>query len=168
MRSSKDFRLYADAYYEWSGKNKPYLVYLQNKNRPFAFAGIYDIWENPESKETVYSFAIITTLANSLLQSIGVKRMPVILSRSSEAAWIKASNHLSDVLKLLAPYPSERMNAYPVSKMANNQGMNDPVILNPVGEKLISETSPVKVTEGYHHREKSKSNKPWFKENPDL
>jgi putative SOS response-associated peptidase YedK len=30
----------ADAYYEWSDRNKPYLVYLQNKNRPFAFAGI--------------------------------------------------------------------------------------------------------------------------------
>ncbi|MEI7526059.1 MAG: SOS response-associated peptidase family protein [Mariniphaga sp.] len=96
----------ADAYYEWSSQNKPYLVYLQNKNRPFAFAGIYDKWQDQESKEIIFSFAIITTVANTLLQSNGVKRMPVILSRSSETAWIKASNHLSDVLRLLAPYPS--------------------------------------------------------------
>ena len=45
----------ADAYYEWSDQNKPYLVYLQNKNRPFAFAGLYDQWKNPESGEIIYS-----------------------------------------------------------------------------------------------------------------
>jgi len=154
----------ADAYYEWSSKNKPYLVYLQNKNRPFAFAGIYDKWQNPESKEIIFSFAIITTVANSLLQSIGVKRMPVILSRSSDAAWIKASNHLSDVLRLLAPYPSERMNAYRVSEMVKNPGLNDPSKLNPVGERLMIEACPARVTGGYHHKEKSTSDKPWFKE----
>ena len=147
----------ADAYYEWSSQNKPYLVYLQNKNRPFAFAGIYDIWQNPESKEIIFSFAIITIAANSLLQSIGVKRMPVILSRSSEAVWIKASNHLYDVLILLAPYPSEKMNAYPVSEIVNNPEMNDQSMLNPVGEKLLIETTPVRVTGGYHHNDKPKS-----------
>ena len=153
----------ADAYYEWSGQNKPYLVYLQNKNRPFAFAGIYDKWQDPVSKEINLSFAIITTVANSLLQSIGVKRMPVILSRLNEAAWIKASNHLSEVLRLLESYPAERMNAYPVSEMVNNPGMNDPSMLNSVGEKLLLETNPVKVTGGYHHKEKTQSDEPWFK-----
>ena len=32
----------ADAYYEWSETNQPYLVYLQNKVRPIGLAGIYD------------------------------------------------------------------------------------------------------------------------------
>lgn len=63
--------------------------------------------------------------------------MPVILSRSSEAAWIKLSNHLSDVLRLLVPYPSERMNAYPVSEMVSIPEINDPSMLNPVGEQII-------------------------------
>ena len=125
----------ADAYYEWSGRHKPYLVFLRDKNRPFAFAGIYDRWKDPESKELITSFAIITTVANSLLQSIGVKRMPVILSRSEEAYWVKSSNYLSDILVLLNPYPAEKMNVYPVSEMANMEGMNDPSMLNPVGEK---------------------------------
>jgi len=96
----------ADAYYEWSDQNKPYLVFLQNKNRPFAFAGIYDHWQNPESKEIVTSFAIITTTANSLLQSIGVKRMPIILSRHDEAVWVKSSAHLLEIkfrLKSILP-----------------------------------------------------------------
>ncbi len=152
-----------DAYYEWSDRNKPYLVYLQNRNRPFTIAGIYDRWINPESKEIVESFAIITTVANSMLQSIGVKRMPVILSRSNESQWIKASNHLSDVLRLLTPYPAEKMNAYPVSELVNIEGLNIPSMLNPVGEKLQVEIIPVRVEGGYRaHKQKGTSDKPWF------
>jgi len=146
----------ADAY-------QPYLVFLPDKNRPFAFAGIYDQWKDPESKEIVTSFAIITTVANSLLQSIGVKRMPVILSRSEETYWVKSSSHLSDALVLLNPYPAENMNAYPVSEMANIPGMNDPSMLNPVGEKLQKEFVAVRVESGYHHKEKPKTDTPWFK-----
>lgn len=155
----------ADAYYEWSDQNKPYLVFLQNKSRPFAFAGIYDSWIDPDSKDIVFSFAIITTVANSLLQSIGVKRMPVILSKSDETHWIKSSNHLSDVLRLLIPCPAEKMNVYPVSEMVNIQGVNDPSALNPIGEKLQIEFNPVRVSGGYHtHKDKPHSDTPWFKE----
>lgn len=39
---------YADAYYEWSALKKPYLVYLEDKVRPFVMAGLYDHWKNPE------------------------------------------------------------------------------------------------------------------------
>ena len=152
----------ADAWYEWSDLNKPYLVYLQNKNRPFGFASIYDLWVNPETKEIVTSFAIITTTANSLLQSIGFKRMPVILSKSNETAWINASNPLSESLRLLMPYPSEKMNAYPVSNMVNIKGLNDLSMLKPIGEKLLVEAIPVNATGGYHHKNKPHSDEPWF------
>lgn len=112
----------ADAYYDLKNPKRPYLIYLQNRNRSFAFAGIYDRCEDPMSKEIIESFTIITTTANRMLQSIGVKRMPVILSRSNKLAWIKASNHLSDVLQLLVAYPAEKMNGYPVSEIVNIQG----------------------------------------------
>jgi putative SOS response-associated peptidase YedK len=153
----------ADAYYEWSYRNKPYLVFLHNKNRPFGFAGIFDQWQNPESKELVTSFAIITTTANSLLQNIGVKRMPVILSRSDEYTWIKSSSHLSDVLRLLVAYPAEKMNAYPVSEMINIPGINDPLMLNPIGDKIQTEINPTYITGSHHsHKTKSVSDTPWF------
>lgn len=135
----------ADAYYEWSNQSKPYLVYLQKKKRPFAFAGLYDEWINPDKKEPVFSFTIITTTANPLLQSIGVKRIPVILSKSEEMEWIRASNHLSDVLGLLNAYPYEKMNTSPVSEMVNWKCNNDPLMLNPAWEKLLEElkTAPL-------------------------
>jgi putative SOS response-associated peptidase YedK len=158
----------ADAYFEWSDQNKPYLLFLQNKNRPFSFAGIFDRWQNPETSEIVTSFAIITTTANSLLQGIGVKRMPVILSRSDESTWIKSSSHLSDILHLLVDYPAEKMNAYPVSEMVNSPCINDPSMLNPIGNKMQTEISPTLITGGYHsHKTKSVSDKPWFDSKPN-
>jgi len=152
----------ADAYYEWSDQSKPYLVYLQNKKRPFAFAGLYDEWKNPDTKETVFSFTIITTTANPLLQSIGVKRMPVILSRSEEIDWIKASNHLSKALRVLNAYPYEKMNAYPVSEKVNWMCNNDPSMLDPTGEKLLKEVSIQPLQQRRYHKEKPIPEIPWF------
>ena len=159
----------ADAYYEWSDQKKPHLVFLQHRNRPFAFAGIYDRWQNPETKEVVTSFAIITTVANSMLRSIGVKRMPVVLARINEMEWIKPSNHLSHVLRLLEPCPSEVMNCYPVSDMVSIQGTNDPAMLNPAGDKLLPETIPVRISNGYRsHKEKHPANSPTLEERMTL
>lgn len=152
----------ADAYYEWSDSNKPYLIFLQNKNRPFGFAGVYDRWKNPETGEMVSSFAIITTTANGLLQSIGVKRMPVILSQSNELEWIKSSQHLCDVLKLLAPFPEDSMNAYPMSEKVNNQRVNEVSMLNPTGEKLQVENQPMTLRFGHWRRkERPHSDTTW-------
>jgi putative SOS response-associated peptidase YedK len=156
----------ADAYYEQSDKNIPYLVFLQNRDRPFRMFGIYDQWKDPQTKEDVFAAAVVTTTANRLLQSIGAKRMPVILSRSAESRWLKHSSPLADVLRLLNPYPYDKMNAYPVSDMIERPYFNDPSLLNPVGEKLVKEAAPLVVTASYKpHKMKTQSDKPWFKEN---
>ncbi|HEY5590343.1 MAG TPA: hypothetical protein VIK55_04925 [Paludibacter sp.] len=66
-------------------------------------------FENSGIKEFITSITIITTVANSLLQSIGAKQMPIILLNSNEILWIKSSSHLlSDVLRLLVPFPFEK------------------------------------------------------------
>jgi len=152
----------ADAYYEWSDMDKPYLVYLQNKIRPFSFAGLYDKWQNPHSEEVVHSFAIITTISNPLLQSLGATRMPVILSKSNETHWIKASNHLADVLRLLVPYPFEKMNAYQVSDSVNLPRINDPCLVNPIGKKIREEMNPTTLVNHRFQKEKPPPDKLWF------
>ncbi|HET6558157.1 MAG TPA: SOS response-associated peptidase [Prolixibacteraceae bacterium] len=131
----------ADAYYEWSAAKKPYVVYLQNKERPFAFAGIYDRWENPGTGEILTSFAIITTTANSMLQSLGVKRMPVILSKGEERDWLKDTLPLAWVLKMLKPLDPRKMNAYPVADIINSMQANNPDMIRPIGERLQSEAN---------------------------
>ncbi|MGE5449718.1 MAG: SOS response-associated peptidase [Bacteroidales bacterium] len=154
----------ADAYYDWDRAKKPYLVYLQDKQRPFAMAGLYDYWKDHQTKEILASFAIITTTANQLLQSIGVKRMPVILTPGYEKDWLKPDRSLSEVLHMLRQFPSQKMNAYPVSDLVDQKGVNDIAMIRPVGDRLQSEVRPVvrpTVHNRYYHKKKDAPQGSW-------
>ncbi|REK00429.1 MAG: SOS response-associated peptidase [Bacteroidetes bacterium] len=132
----------ADAFIEGSineGLSKPYVVYLRDR-RPFALAGIWDTWTDKESGEIVNSFSLITTTANSLLQKIPHHRSPVILSERDEKKWLSAER-LEDVTELLESYPSELMNAYPVSPKIKNPRASGRELVEPVGERLEKEMS---------------------------
>jgi putative SOS response-associated peptidase YedK len=82
----------SNGFYEWKTENGikvPYLIKV--KDRPlFAFAGIYDIWQEPVSGHEVYSYAIITTQPNSAIKPIH-DRMPVILQSKQEKIWLDES-----------------------------------------------------------------------------
>ena len=108
-----------NGFYEWKrvGKEKiPFRVTLSDDS-PFAMAGIWDIWRNPNG-EFIKSFSIITTEANELMQEIH-HRMPVIFDRNDEKTWLNESNP-ENILKLLKPYPSELMDSFEVSKLVNS------------------------------------------------
>lgn len=131
----------ADAFIEGStkeGLDKPFVVYLKQR-RPFALAGIFDRWTNHETGEIVESFAIITTTPNQLLQKIPHHRSPVILAERDEKRWLMAE-HLNEITGMLEPYPSEEMNAYPVSPRIKNPRNNGRDLIEPIGERLEPET----------------------------
>lgn len=119
------------------GLDKPFLVHL--KKRPFAFAGIWDIWTNPENQEVIQSFSIITTSANELLQKIPHHRMLVILPDHAYHTWLNQNSSLSQITELLVQYPAERMNAYPISPDIKSTKNNSKELLNQLGEKLNPE-----------------------------
>lgn len=131
----------ADAFIEGStneGLDKPYVVYLRNQKRPFAFAGLWDRWTDPETGAIEHSFSIITTVANPLLQKIPHHRSPVILHERQERRWLHAE-HLTEITDMLEPYPAEEMNAYPISNRIKNPRNNGRELLDPVGERLEKE-----------------------------
>lgn len=131
----------ADAFIEGStneGLDKPFVVYLKAR-RPFALAGIWDTWTDPESGEVSRSFAIITTVPNKLLQMIPHHRSPVILHESDERRWLRAE-HLNEITGMLEPYPADEMNAYPISPKIKNPRANGRELLDPVGDRLTPET----------------------------
>ena len=133
----------ADAFYEGSENqklNKPYLMYLVNKERPFSFAGIWDEWVHSETGEPVRSFAILTTSPNRALQTIGHPRSPVILEREQESVWLSSHTPLTEAMSLLRPCRDERMNAYPVSSQVKNAALKDLSLLNPTGDRLFPES----------------------------
>jgi putative SOS response-associated peptidase YedK len=134
----------ADAFYEGTTAekfDKPYVVYLKNKQSPFAFAGIWDTWQNPETEEEINSFAIVTTVANSLMQKLPHHRSPVILPRNREQIWLNSTKPLTDITHMLVPFPGELMNAYPVSPAMKSPKANDRSLLTPVGPALEPDES---------------------------
>ncbi len=123
----------ADGYYEWrrNGKSRtPFRVTIDSGD-PFAFAGLWETWRDPEG-ETVGSCAIITTTANSLLSPIH-DRMPVILPPHLEALWLDHNVQDPGLLSsVLVPYPADAMRAYEVSPLVNSVRNNGPELLAPL------------------------------------
>lgn len=132
----------ADAFIEGPKKerlNKPYLLYMKDGKRPFAFAGIWDRWINKDTGEVVSSHAIITTVSNALTQKIGHHRSPVILSEEDEKDWLDPTMPLQDVVDMLRPYPAHLMNAYPIDKDIKSPKANGVDLLRPTGERIYKE-----------------------------
>ena len=74
--------------------------------------------------EEILSCTIITTAANELLRDIH-ERMPVILTRDAEAAWLDPKTEdFTSLLPLLKQYPAEEMEFYPVSREVNSPAVD--------------------------------------------
>ncbi|WP_026678661.1 SOS response-associated peptidase [Fictibacillus gelatini] len=109
-----------DSFYEWkkSGDKKIPMRIKLKSGEPFAFAGLWDRWQQED--KVITSCTIITTAPNQLMKGIH-DRMPVILPKEKEAIWLDRSIEDSDVLKsLLLPYDSEQMEAFEVSALVNS------------------------------------------------
>jgi putative SOS response-associated peptidase YedK len=121
----------ADGFYEWkregSGK-RPFALRLASRE-PFAMAGLWDRWRTPEG-EPLFSFTILTTTANGLVLAVH-DRMPVILPRKAEEAWLDPKSPPEALKALLVPYVGE-MEALPLSTAVNNPRNDGPELLAPV------------------------------------
>jgi putative SOS response-associated peptidase YedK len=121
----------ADGFYEWqkSGKEKvPFYIHLKS-GKPFAFAGLFDVWDSPD--QSITSCTIITTAANQLMEPLH-QRMPVILSDKAADVWLAGDSKPAALLELLQPYDSGLMELYEVSKSVNSPRHNAPDCLQPV------------------------------------
>ena len=124
----------ADGFYEWQklgGKQKRPMRIVLKSGEPFAFAGLWETWKDPEG-EMVKSCTIITTAANDFLRPIH-DRMPVILPRESESFWL--DKDVEDPLALtsvIAPYPDDEMDAFEVSTLVNNTRNKGSEVIDPV------------------------------------
>lgn len=120
----------ADGFYEWQqtgGGKRPMRIVLES-GEPFAFAGLWSVWTDPEGRR-IPSCAIITTEANELVRPIH-ERMPVILPADAEAFWLDAEVDDPGALgSLLTPYPIEEMDVYEVSSLVNSAANDGPEVI---------------------------------------
>lgn len=120
-----------DGFYEWKktsdGRKQPMRILLKSGD-VFSLAGLYDIWKT-EKGATVSSCTIITTRPNDLMASIH-NRMPVILREQDEQPWLDRSlQHKDDLQQLWEPFPSEELEAYPVSPKVGNVRNDEPELI---------------------------------------
>ena len=123
----------ADGYYEWrrdGSKRTPFRITL-GSGEPFAFAGLWETWRDPEG-ELIRSCTIITTTANGLLRPIH-DWMPVILPREAEEFWL--DHNVQDpylLTNLLILYPADAIQAHEVSPLVNSVANNSPAVVAPL------------------------------------
>jgi putative SOS response-associated peptidase YedK len=122
-----------DAFFEWQAikgqrAKQPYAIAMKDAT-PFGLAGIWENWQQPESREWIRTFAIITTDANHLVEPIH-DRMPVILAPTDYQRWLSTIE--PDPRDLLKPYPAEPMTMWPISTRVNTPTNDDAAIMEPI------------------------------------
>ena len=123
----------ADGFYEWKqegGRKQP--VYICTKDRqPFAFAGLWEHWEEQEG-QFIESCTILTTEPNDLLAQVH-SRMPVILDQNDYDLWLDPDvQEVSRLKPRLRPYPPEQITFYPVNLRVNNPRNDDRLCVEPL------------------------------------
>jgi putative SOS response-associated peptidase YedK len=119
----------ADGFYEWFGKTgskQPYYFHSPS-GEPFAFAGLYEIWEHKEGPPEAgpyKSCTIITTEASASVKDIH-HRMPLILKPEAYDEWLDPENKdPAKIEKLLKTEFVKELKRYPVSQRVNRTEYN--------------------------------------------
>lgn len=122
----------ADGFYEWQkvdGGKQPIFIHGVDK-RPFALAGLWEMWSDPEGS-MLQTCTILTTRPNDMMAPIH-NRMPVILEKEDYDMWLDPGDNPQQALHLLRPYPAEKMAAYPVSTFVNSPRNDAPACIEPI------------------------------------
>jgi putative SOS response-associated peptidase YedK len=129
----------ADGFYEWFGKTgskQPYYFHLPS-GEPFAFAGLYEIWEDKEAPPEAgpyKSCTIITLEASESVRDIH-NRMPLILKPEAFDEWLDPGNKESaKIEELLRTKFVRELKSYPVSKLINRVENNSKECMEPLEE----------------------------------
>ena len=118
----------ARGFYEWQeveGQEKKQRWYIRlPEYETMAMAGIWDC-----NKKLGLSATIVTMPANELMRRIqnsgkNKHRMPLFVEPDNFLAWLDGANDAAD--ELMQPYPSARMEAWPVSSRVTPEDLVKP------------------------------------------
>ena len=127
----------ANGFYEWKGKagsKQPYFFHLPS-GEPFAFAGLWEVWETKEAPPETgpyKSCTIITTDASDSVKDVH-NRMPLILNPEFFDEWLNPENKQLDRIEQImkSGFVSD-LKCYPVSKLVNQVGNNKKECMEPL------------------------------------
>jgi putative SOS response-associated peptidase YedK len=123
---SKRCLVYLDAFYEHHhiGKNTfPFRISLKS-NEPMIIAGLWEEWVNKETGEILPTFTIVTTSGNQIMATIHNNpkaeigpRMPVILSKEDQDAWLDSKASQKDIEALIKPCDENLLKFHTVNRI---------------------------------------------------
>ena len=127
----------ADGFYEWRKAGRlliPFYFQLEG-GEPFAFAGLWDDWENKGVSSLpglpgLTTCTLITTDANEDVKPVH-PRMPVILTKDTMWDWLNENNPVA-LLNLLKPLPDGSLTAHQVSRDVNSSQSQGEYLTEPV------------------------------------
>ena len=113
----------ADGFFEWKGDkgNKQPMFLTLPDGRPFAFAGLWETWDNHGKESPPYrSCTILTREASDSVRPIH-HRMPVILKPDAYDAWLDPANGDARALQeIIQNLSHTELKSVPVSKQINS------------------------------------------------
>jgi putative SOS response-associated peptidase YedK len=122
----------ADGFYEWrrlpAGPKQAFHI-ARADGGLFAFAGLWSIWHG-EDGATLRTCTILTTAANSAIASLH-DRMPVILAREAESAWLAPTDSPEHLRRLLGGLDPAGTALRPVGPAVNDARYDGPECLAP-------------------------------------
>ncbi|HEX9069040.1 MAG TPA: SOS response-associated peptidase [Ktedonobacterales bacterium] len=106
----------ATGFYEWQavpGAKKAKILFTRDDGEMFGLAGIWDTYRDSAGQER-QACVIITTTPNAIVAPVH-NRMPAILRREDEAAWLNPDETEPErLLRLLRPLPDDELRAIAV------------------------------------------------------
>jgi putative SOS response-associated peptidase YedK len=133
-RAYERFRclIVADGFFEWQptpgGPKQPFHI-TREDHKPFAFAGLWSIWYG-EDDAKLRTCTILTTAANSAVAPLH-DRMPVILHRGAEQAWLDSGTPAHQLPGLLESLSPSQTALQPVGPAVNDARYDGPECLAP-------------------------------------
>ncbi len=128
----------ASGFFEWEKRpdgRQPYFFRAEN-GEPFAFAGLWDRWRDPEER-VLESCSIVTTEANDFVRPLH-DRMPVILPDNAFEPWLDPDADPATLRRFLARAPFTGMVRYPVGHAVNVTDQEGPELVVPAGDVAVS------------------------------
>jgi putative SOS response-associated peptidase YedK len=129
----------ADGFYEWErrpGGKLPHYIYASGPH-PLALAGLWSLWKDPDSGESVRTCTIITGEPSNVVAPIH-DRMPVMLPRSVWDAWLDPEvRDPADIRRLVEHLPVPDLEEHPVSTLVNRVANDVPELTAPLASGAV-------------------------------
>lgn len=124
-------------YFEWQipdpdkpKKKQAWAIGLVS-DEPFAVAGIWDRWEDPNSDLWLETYAIVTCAASPSIRHLH-NRMPVIIPKQEHDRWLEPGDPKNPPIDLLVPFPDNLIKAWRIKPDVGNVRNDRPDLIDPI------------------------------------